>query len=156
MNQASGGNGIPAEMFQILKDEGKSCTQYASKFGKLRSGHTTGKSQFSFQSQRRTMPKNVQTTTQLHSFHIPQQGSVQNCLSKASRVCEPLTSRCSSWFQKRQRNQRSNCQHPLDHQKSKRVPEKHHFCFIDCAKAFDCDCGKFFKRWEYQTTLLAS
>ena len=35
------------------------------------------------------------------------------------------------------RNQRSNCQHPLDHRKSKRVPEKH-LCFIDCAKAFDC------------------
>ena len=35
-------------------------------------------------------------------------------------------------------NQRSNCQYPLDHQKNKRVPEKHHFCFIDYAKAFDC------------------
>ena len=38
----------------------------------------------------------------------------------------------------RQRNQRSNCQHPLDHRKGKRVPEKHNFCFIDYAKAFDC------------------
>ena len=37
------------------------------------------------------------------------------------------TSRCSSWFLKRQRNQRSNCQHQLDHWKSKRVPEKHLF-----------------------------
>ena len=38
-----------------------------------------------------------------------------------------------------QRNQRSNCQHPLDHGKSKRVPEKNiYFCFIDYAKAFDC------------------
>ena len=43
-------------------------TQYASKFGKLSSGHRTGKGQFSFQSQRRAMPKNVQTTTQVHSF----------------------------------------------------------------------------------------
>ena len=41
------------------------CTQYASKFGKLRSGHRTGKGQFSFQPQRKTMPKNVQTTIQL-------------------------------------------------------------------------------------------
>ena len=35
-----------------------------------------------------------------------------------------------------------------------------YFCFIDYAKAFDCvdhnNCGKFLKRWEYQTTLLAS
>ena len=34
------------------------------------SGHRTGKGQFSFQSQRRAMPKNVQTTTQLRSFHM--------------------------------------------------------------------------------------
>ena len=34
------------------------------------------------------------------------------------------------------------------------------FCFIDYAKVFDCvittNCGKFFKRWEYQTTRPAS
>ena len=43
----------------------KCCTQYASKFGILSSGHRTGKGQFSFQSERRAMPKNVQTTPQL-------------------------------------------------------------------------------------------
>ena len=43
----------------------KCCTQYVSKFGKLSSGHRTGKGQFSFQSQRKAMPKNAQTTTQL-------------------------------------------------------------------------------------------
>ena len=32
----------------------------------------------------------------------------------------------------------SNCQNPLDHQKSKRVPENIYFCFIDYSKAFDC------------------
>ena len=38
--------------------------------------------------------------------------------------------------------------------------QKHfYFCFIDYAKAFDCvdhNCGKFWKRWEYQTTWPAS
>ena len=48
----------------------KCCTHYASKFEKLSSGYRT-KGQFSFQSQRKAMPKNVQTTTQLHSFHMP-------------------------------------------------------------------------------------
>ena len=48
----------------------KSHTQYASKFGKLSSGHRTGKGQFSFQSQRKAMPKNAQTTAQLRSSHI--------------------------------------------------------------------------------------
>ena len=43
--------------------------QHVSKFGKLSSGHRTGKGQFSFQSQRKAMPKNAQTTTQLCSFH---------------------------------------------------------------------------------------
>ena len=47
----------------------KCCTQYASKFGKLSSGHRTGKGQFSFQFQRKAIPKNVQTTAQLHSSH---------------------------------------------------------------------------------------
>ena len=70
MNKASGGDGIPVELLQILKDDAaKCCTQYASKFGKLSSGHRTGKGQFSFQSQRKAMPKNAQTTTQLYSSH---------------------------------------------------------------------------------------
>ena len=66
--KASGGDWISVELFQILKDDAvKKCTQYASKFGKLSSGHRAGKGQFSFQSQRKAMPKNVQTTAQLHS-----------------------------------------------------------------------------------------
>ena len=47
----------------------KCCTQCASKFGKLSSGHRTEKRQFSFQSLRKAMLKNAQTTTQLHSSH---------------------------------------------------------------------------------------
>ena len=41
---------------------------------------------------------------------------------------------------------RDNCQHPLDHRKSKRVPENIYFCFIDYGKAFDCvDHNKLWK-----------
>ena len=47
----------------------KCCTQYASKFLKLRGSHKTGKGQFSFQFQRKEMPKNAQTIPQLHSSH---------------------------------------------------------------------------------------
>ena len=67
MNKASGGDGIPVELFQILWFEmcvkvlWKCCTQYASIFGKLSSGHKTGEGQFSFQSQRKAMPRNAQT-----------------------------------------------------------------------------------------------
>ena len=71
MNKASGGDGISAELFQILKDDAvKVLQQYANKFGKLSSGHRAGKSQFSFQSQSKAMPKNAQTTAQLHSSHM--------------------------------------------------------------------------------------
>ena len=67
-NKASGGDGIPVELFQILKD-GVKVLHSICKFGKLNSGHRTGKDQFSFQSQRMAMPKNAQSTTQLHSSH---------------------------------------------------------------------------------------
>ena len=60
MSKASGGDGIPVELFQIWKMMlWKCCTQYASKFGKLSSGHRTGKGQFSLKSQRKAMPKNA-------------------------------------------------------------------------------------------------
>ena len=76
MNKASGGDRIPVELFQILKDDAVKvcqhsicCTKYVSKFGKLSSDHRTGKGRFAFQSQRKAMPKNAQTTTQLLSSH---------------------------------------------------------------------------------------
>ena len=70
-NKASRGNGIPLSNLKILKDDAvKVLPQYASKLGNLSSGHRTGKGQFSFQSQRKAMPKNAQTTAQLHSCHI--------------------------------------------------------------------------------------
>ena len=71
MNKASGGDGIPAELFQILKDDAvKVLHSICSKFGKLSSGHKTGKGQFSFQSQRKAVLKSVHTTAQLHSSHM--------------------------------------------------------------------------------------
>ena len=48
----------------------KCCTQYDNKFGKISSGHRTGNGQFSFQSQRKAMPKHALTTTKLHSSHM--------------------------------------------------------------------------------------
>ena len=69
-NKASGGDGIPVELFQILKDDAvKVLHSICQQIWKLSSGHRTGNSQFSFQSQRKAMQKNAQTTTQLHSSH---------------------------------------------------------------------------------------
>ena len=88
-NKASGDDGIPVELFQILKDDAVKVLQsmYPSKFGKLSNGHKTRKGQFSFQSQRKAMPKNDQTTTQLHSSHTVQ-SNAQNSPSQASTVHE--------------------------------------------------------------------
>ena len=45
-------------------------------------------------------------------------------------------------------------------EKAREFQKNIYFCFIDYAKAFDCvdtiNCGKFWKRWEYQTTWPAS
>ena len=64
MNKSRGGDGIPVELFQILKyDAVKVLHSIFQQIWKTHSGHRTGKGQFSFQSQRKAMPKNVQTTT---------------------------------------------------------------------------------------------
>ena len=66
----SGGDGIPAELFQILKDDVvKVLHSICQQIWKTQHGHKTGKGQFSFQYQRKAMPKNVQTTTQLPLSH---------------------------------------------------------------------------------------
>ena len=74
-----------------------------------------------------------------YSHFTCQQDYAQNPSSLASAVHEPRTSRCTRWILKRQQNQWSNCQHPLDDWKNKRVSEKKniYFCFIDYAKAFN-------------------
>ena len=77
-NKAGRCDGIPVELFKILKDDPvkllRSICQHIWKicqqFGKLSSGHRTGKGQFSFQSQRKAMPNNAQATAQLHSSHM--------------------------------------------------------------------------------------
>ena len=71
MNKVSGSDGISAELFQILKDDAVKVLHSIYQCGKLSSGHRTGKGLFSFQSQRKAMPKNVQTTVLLPSFCMP-------------------------------------------------------------------------------------
>ena len=70
MNKASGGDGIPVELFQILKDNVVNVLHsICQQIWKTQQGHRTGNGEFSFQSQRKAMPENAQTATQLHSSH---------------------------------------------------------------------------------------
>ena len=137
----------------------KCCTQYATKFGKLSSDHRTGKGQFSFQSQRKAMPKNAQTTAQFHSSYM----LVKSC----SKFFKPGFS--NTWtmnFQmfklvlEKAEEQRSDCQHLLDLGKSKRGPEKHLFLlYWLCQSLWLCGSQETVEnseRWEYQTTWPAS
>ena len=72
MKKVNGNDGIPAELFHMLKDDSvKVVHSYAGGFGKLSSDHRTGKGQFSFQYQRKALQKNVQIIAQLHSSHMP-------------------------------------------------------------------------------------
>ena len=70
-NEASGGDGIPVELFQILKDDAvKVLHSICQQIWKSQQWPQDGKGQFLFQSQREAMPKKAQTTAQLHSSHM--------------------------------------------------------------------------------------
>ena len=107
----------------------KCCTQYASKFGKLSSGHRTGKGQFSFQSKRKAVPKNAQTTTQLHTSHMNREHpDVQAVFRKGRGTRDQIANIC--WIIEKAREFQKNI----------------HFCFTDYSKAFDCvDHNKLWK-----------
>ena len=120
----------------------KCCTQYASTFGKLSSGHRTGKGQFSSQSQRRAMPKTVQIATWLHSSHA--------LAKQCSKFSKPGIN--CTWTMKFQIFK-------MDWEKAK-APEIKSLtstsALLTTPKPLTVcitqNCGKFLKRWDYQTT----
>ena len=99
MNKASGGDGTPAELLKILKDDAVKvlhsiCQHFAENSAKC---HKMGKGQLSFQSQRKATPKNARTTLQSCTFH-----SLARLCSKPFNQgfdnSEPRTSRWASWI----------------------------------------------------------
>ena len=134
-------------------------TQYARKFGKLSSGHRNGKFQFSFPSQRMTMPKNAQTTAQLHSSHIGKvmleilQARLQQYMN-----CELPDVQVGFRKSRGTRDQITRLTDLMNRwiiRKAKEFQKNTYFCFIEYTKDFDCvDHNKLWKilRWEYQTT----
>ena len=139
----------------------KCCIQYASKFGKLSSGRRTGKGQFSFQSQRKTMPKNDQTTAQSYSSHT----LVKWC----SKFKPGFNSTWTMNFQMSklvlEKAEEPEIKLPTSvgsskRQESSRKKKKSISALLTLPKPFTAwittNCGKFWKRWEYQTTQSAS
>ena len=139
----------------------KCCTQYTSKFGKLSSGHRTGKGQLSLQSQRRAMPKNVQTTSQLHSFHklVSKvmlkilQARLQQCVNKELPVVQV-------GFRKDRgmKDQIANICWIMENQGNSRKTSASASLMIlkPLTVWITRNCGKFLDIWEYLTILPAS
>ena len=115
----------------------KCCTQYASKFGQLSSGHRTGKGQVSFQSQGKGMPK-IFTTAHLHSLHT--------LAKKCSILSKPGFN--STWMEDFQmfkldleKAEQPEIKLPTSVGSEKKQGNSRkniYFCSIDKAKAFDC------------------
>ena len=137
----------------------KCCTQYASRFGKLSSGHRTGKDQFSCQSQRKAM-LNAQTTAQLHSSHT----LVKWC-SKFSKpgFSNMWTVNFLMFKLVLEKAEEQEIKFPTSVGSSKK--QEHSTKTSTSALLtmpepltvwITINCGKFWKRWEYQTTWPAS
>ena len=104
-------------------------TQYASKFGKPRSGHRTGKGQFLFQFQRRVMLKNVQIAIDLCSFHM---------LARIQQFMNRDLSNVHAGFRKGRwtRDQIADICWIIE--KAREFHKSFYFCFIYFTKSFDC------------------
>ena len=121
-------------------------TQYDSKFGKLSSGHRTGKHQFSFKPQRKAKPKNVQTTTKLHSSHTLSKVMLKILQERLQHYGKWELPDVQAGFRKgrRTRDQIANICWIME--KAREFQKNIYFCFIDYAKAFDCvDHNKLWK-----------
>ena len=133
----------------------KCCTQYVNKCGKLSSGHRTGKGQFSFQSKKKGNAKECSDYCTIALISHISKVMLKILQARLQQYVNHELPDVRDGF-RRQRNQRSNCQHALNHRKSKNSRNKIYFCFIDYSKAFDCvDHNKLWKILQemgYQTT----
>ena len=140
----------------------KCYTQYASKFGKLSSGHKTGKGQFSFQSQRKAVSKNAPTTAQMYSSQHASKVMLKILQARLQQYVNSELSDVQAGFRKGRgtRDQITNFieKASLKKQGSSRKTSISALLTIPepLTVWITANCGKFWKRWEYQTTLPAS
>ena len=121
----------------------KCCTQYASKFGKLSSGHRTGKGQLSFQSQRKAMPKIAQISQNCAISHA---SNAQNCQTRLQQYVNHNLTDVQAGFRKGRgsRDQIANICWIIE--KVRQFQKNIFLAFIDYAKAVDCvDHNKLWK-----------
>ena len=158
MNKASGGDGIPVELFQILEDDAvKVLHSICQQICKTQQWPQAEKGQFSFQSQRRANAKECSNYRTVALISHASKVMLKILQARLQQYVNRELPDVETGFRS-QRNQRSNYQHPLDHRKSKRVSEIS--ALLTMPKPLTVwittNCGKFWKGWEYQTTWPAS
>ena len=157
MNKTSGGDRIPVELFQILKDDA------------MKVLHSICQQIWKTQQWPQDWKRSV-------FIPIPKKGNAKECLnyhrialiSHASKVMlKILQARLQQYVNRKlpdvqagfrkargTRDQIANIHCIIE--KAREFQKNIYFCFVDYAKAFDCvdhkKTGKFFKRWDYQTT----
>ena len=120
----------------------KCCTQYARKFGKLSSGHRTGKGQFSFQSQRKAMPKNAQMALISHASKVMLKILQVRLQQYMNRELPDVQAR----FRKGKETRDQIPKICWIIEKAREFQKNIYFCFIDYAKTFECvDHNKLWK-----------
>ena len=155
MNKASGSDGIPAELFQILKDDAvKVLYSLCQQIWKTQQWpQDWKKGQLSFQSQRKAVPKNAQTTTQLYSSHTLAKFSIQNSHTMLKILQARLKQYVNQALPDVQPGFRK-CRGTRDQiahihwivEKTREFHKNIYFCLIDYIKAFDCvDHNKLWK-----------
>ena len=159
-NKASRSDGIPAELFKILKDNAvRVLHSYASNFGKLSRAHRTGNGQFSFQSQRRATPNNVQTTIQLCSFHMLARLCPKSFKARLQQYVNRELRDVQAEFRKgwEARDQIATYTRTQWNQGNfRKTSTSASLTLKPLTVWITTNCGKFLKRWEYQTTLPVS
>ena len=145
-NKASGGDGIPVELFQILKDDAvKVLHQYANKSGKVSRGHRTGKVQFSFQSQRGNS-KECSNYCSIELISHPRKVMLKIIQARLQQYVNRELPDVQAGFRKVRgtRDQIDNICWII--KKAREFQKNIYFCFIDYTKAFDCvDHNKLWK-----------
>ena len=130
---------ILAELFQILKDDAiQVLCSVCQQIWKTQQWPQDWKRSVFIPIPKKGKVKECSNYHTIGAHFTCQCGYVKNSSSYTSAVREGRTFRCKNWVLKRQRNQRSNCQHSLDHRESKETQNNVYFCFIDYTKAFDC------------------
>ena len=153
---------IPAELFQTQKDgDVKVLHSICQQIWKTQHWPQDWKMSIFISIPKKGNAKECSNYWTIALISYAKQGHSQNPPSQALAVHELRIFRYTSWIQKWQRKQRSNGQHSLDHRKSKRIVRKTSTSVsLTILKLltlwFTANCGKFFNRCEYQTTLPAS